>query len=118
MDPSHFAENRARGSIVPYSETYPHPAFTELQVHPGALAVLSRLAFDRPKVTGADSCSASSPHSPPLHWHQDGLLWDQPISYTDQPQQYILMYYLVDTSRDNGCLAAHSRLAPQAPPVA
>ena len=32
------------------------------------------------------------------------MLWDHPISYTDRPQQYFLMYYLVDTNRDNGCL--------------
>jgi ectoine hydroxylase-related dioxygenase (phytanoyl-CoA dioxygenase family) len=32
------------------------------------------------------------------------VLWDHPISYTDRPQQYFLMYYLVDTSRHNGCL--------------
>jgi ectoine hydroxylase-related dioxygenase (phytanoyl-CoA dioxygenase family) len=31
-------------------------------------------------------------------------LWEHPISYTDKPQQYFLMYYLVDTNRNNGCL--------------
>ena len=102
VDPSHFAENRARGSIIPYW-TYPHPAFAELLVHPGALSVFARLGFDRPRVWSGFVIS-KPPHSPPLHWHQDGLLWDHPISYTDQPQQYFLMYYLVDTSRDNGCL--------------
>ena len=44
------------------------------------------------------------PHSPPLYWHQDGVLWNHPISYTNKPQQYFLMYYLVDTDLDNGCL--------------
>ena len=42
--------------------------------------------------------------APPLFWHQDGILWDDPTSYTDEPVQVFLMYYLVDTSRDNGCL--------------
>ena len=106
VDAAHFADNRARGSIIPYW-TYPHPAFTELLVHPGALAVFGRLGFDRPKVWSGFVIS-KPPHSPPLHWHQDGLLWGHPISYTDQPQQFFLMYYLVDTSRDNGCL----RLVP------
>ena len=102
VDPAHFAENRARGSIIPYW-THPHPAFTELLVHPAALAVFAELGFDRPRVWSGFVIS-KPPHSPPLHWHQDGLLWDHPISYTDQPQQFFLMYYLVDTSRDNGCL--------------
>ena len=44
------------------------------------------------------------PHSPPLYWHQDGVLWNHPISYTNEPQQYFLMYYLVDTDLGNGCL--------------
>ena len=44
------------------------------------------------------------PHSPPLYWHHDGVLWEHPISYTNQPQQYFLMYYLVDTNVHNGCL--------------
>ena len=91
VDAAHFAENRARGSIIPYW-TYPHPAFTELLVHPGALAVFGRLGFDRPRVWSGFVIS-KPPHSPPLHWHQDGLLWDHPISYTDQPQQFFLMYY-------------------------
>ena len=106
VDPSHFADNRARGSIIPYW-TYPHPAFTQLLGHAGALAVFASLGFDRPKVWSGFVIS-KPPHSPPLHWHQDGLLWGHPISYTDQPQQFFLMYYLVDTSRDNGCL----RLVP------
>ena len=101
-DPAHFVENRARGCIIPYWK-FPHPGFTELLCHPAALGVLARLGFDRPRVWSGFVIS-KPPHSPPLHWHQDGTVWDHPISYTDQPQQFFLMYYLVDTSRDNGCL--------------
>ena len=101
-DPAHFAEQRARGCIIPYWK-FPHPAFTELLVHPAALAVFAELGFDRPRVWSGFVIS-KPPHSPPLHWHQDGTLWAHPISYTDQPQQFFLMYYLVDTSPDNGCL--------------
>ena len=101
-DPAHFAENRARGCIIPYWK-FPHSAFAELLVHPAALAVFAKLGFDRPKVWSGFVIS-KPPHSPPLHWHQDGTLWGHPISYTDQPQQFFLMYYLVDTDRDNGCL--------------
>ena len=101
-DADHFEKNRAQGCIIPYWR-FPHPAFTELISYPGAMAVLAELGFNRPKVWSGFVIS-KPPHSPPLYWHQDGVLWDHPISYTDQPQQYFLMYYLVDTNRGNGCL--------------
>ena len=101
-DPAHFDQHRSRGCIIPYWR-YPHPAFAELIVYPHAMAVLAELGFDRPKVWSGFVIS-KPPHAPPLFWHQDGVLWDHPISYTDQPQQYFLMYYLVDTNRRNGCL--------------
>ena len=101
-DPAHFDKHRAQGCLIPYWR-YPHPAFAELIVHPRAMAVLAELGFDRPKVWSGFVIS-KPPHAPPLFWHQDGVLWDHPISYTAQPQQYFLMYYLVDTNRGNGCL--------------
>ena len=101
-DPAHFDQHRSQGCIIPYWR-FPHPAFAELIVYPRAMAVLAELGFDRPKVWSGFVIS-KPPHAPPLFWHQDGVLWDHPISYTDQPQQYFLMYYLVDTNRGNGCL--------------
>ena len=101
-DAAHFEQHRAQGCLIRYWQ-YPHPAFTELIAYPRAMAVLAELGFDQPKVWSGFVIS-KPPHSPPLYWHQDGVLWDHPISYTDQPQQYFLMYYLVDTNRLNGCL--------------
>ena len=101
-DPAHFDQHRSQGCIIPYWR-YPHPAYAELIVYPRAMAVLAELGFDHPKVWSGFVIS-KPPHAPPLFWHQDGVLWDHPISYTDQPQQYFLMYYLVDTNRGNGCL--------------
>ena len=101
-DPAHFDQHRAQGCIIPYWR-YPHPTFAELIAYPRAMGVLADLGFDRPKVWSGFVIS-KPPHAPPLFWHQDGVLWDHPISYTDQPQQYFLMYYLVDTNRRNGCL--------------
>ena len=101
-DPAHFDQHRSQGCLIPYWR-YPHPAFAELIVCPRAMAVLAELGFDHPKVWSGFVIS-KPPHAPPLFWHQDGVLWDHPISYTDQPQQYFLMYYLVDTNRRNGCL--------------
>ncbi|MEM7127519.1 MAG: phytanoyl-CoA dioxygenase family protein [Chloroflexota bacterium] len=101
-DAAHFENHRAQGCIIPYWK-YPHPAFTQVITHPRALAALAELGFEQPKVWSGFVIS-KPPQSPPLYWHQDGVLWDHPISYTNQPQQYFLMYYLIDTDRDNGCL--------------
>ncbi len=101
-DAEHFAQHRAQGCIIPYWK-YPHPAFAEIIAYPRALAALAELGFDQPKVWSGFVIS-KPPHSPPLYWHQDGVLWAHPISYTDQPQQYFMMYYLVNTNQRNGCL--------------
>lgn len=101
-EPEHFARHRAQGCIISYWK-FPHPAFAELLADPRALQVFAALGFARPRLWSGFLIS-KPPHAPPLYWHQDGVLWDHPISYTDQPQQYFLMYYLVDTSRANGCL--------------
>ena len=73
--------------------------------YPRAMSGLAELGFENPKVWSGFVIS-KPPHAPPLYWHQDGVLWNHPISYTDTPQQYFLMYYLVDTSPRNGCLRA------------
>ena len=101
-EPDHFEKHRAQGCILPYWK-YSHPAFADLLIHPGALSALAELGFSNPKVWSGYVIS-KPPHSPPLYWHQDGVLWNHPISYTNKPQQYFLMYYLVDTDLGNGCL--------------
>ncbi len=101
-DPAHFEERRSQGCIIPYWK-FPHPAFADLIVHPPALSVFAELGFDDPKVWSGFVIS-KPPHAPPLYWHQDGVMWGHPLSFTKKPQQYFMMYYLVDTIRRNGCL--------------
>ncbi|MEM7028579.1 MAG: phytanoyl-CoA dioxygenase family protein [Chloroflexota bacterium] len=101
-DEAHFERHRAQGCIIPYWK-YPHSAFTEVITYPRAMLAFADLGFAQPKFWSGFVIS-KPPQSPPLYWHQDGVLWDHPISYTDQPQQYFMMYYLVDTSPKNGCL--------------
>jgi hypothetical protein len=105
--PEHFEQHQSQGCIIPYWN-YPHPTFTDLIMHPGAMGALAELGFDDPRVWSGFVIS-KPPHAPPLYWHQDGVLWQHSISYSNQPQQYFLMYYLVDTNRNNGCL----RLIPR-----
>ena len=97
---AHFKDHPSTGSMVRVDQ---HPFMAALIAYPKALATLAGLGFDDPKWWSGYIIS-KPPHSPPLFWHQDGLFWDHPISYTTQPQQWFLMYYLVDTTPENGCL--------------
>ena len=103
--PEHFEENRTTGSMVliDWAMACRHPVMAELIAHPDALAALKTLGFDEPKF-GHGRISSKPPHSPPLFWHEDGRFWDDPVSYTTQPIQCFLMYYLTDTTPENGCL--------------
>ena len=46
--------------------------------------------------------------------HRDGRFWNDPASSTPAAMQVFLMFYLTDTSRENGCL----RVVPGARPAA
>ncbi len=97
---SHFEENRSQGSLISVVE---HPFMAKLIAYPPILAALAKLGFDDPKWTSGYIISKPPP-SPPLFWHQDGLFWNDPVSYTSQIVQCFLMIYLVDTTPENGCL--------------
>ena len=105
QDERHFAEQVATGSMIlvngPFIERY--PVFAEFIAHPGVLQALARLGFHDPKF-GHGRVISKPPHSPPLFWHEDGRFWDDPVSYTPVPIQAFLMFYLTDTTPENGCL--------------
>lgn len=105
QDPAHFEQHRTTGSMVliDWAMAHQHPVIAELIAHPNALAALQQLGFDDPKF-GHGRIISKPPHSPPLFWHEDGRFWDDPVSYTTQPIQCFLMYYLTDTTPQNGCL--------------
>ena len=96
----HFEAQRSTGSMI---SVHDDSFFAELVTYPKALEALAALGFDEPKWRSGFVIS-KPPHSPPLFWHQDWWGWDDPDSYTAQPLQVFLMYYLVDTNRHNGCL--------------
>ncbi len=97
---SHFAEQRSTGSMI---SVYDDSFFAELVAYPPALDCLAALGFAKPRWSSGFVIS-KPPDSPPLFWHQDWLYWDDPASYGPTPHQLFLMYYLVDTDRENGCL--------------
>ncbi|MDA0336497.1 MAG: phytanoyl-CoA dioxygenase family protein [bacterium] len=97
----HFAIQKSTGSLVPVTDD---PFFAELVAAPGALRALTTLGYTNPRWASGYVIS-KPPHSPALFWHQDWWGWNDPISQTwAHPPQAFLMYYLVDTSRANGCL--------------
>ena len=105
QDERHFAEQVATGSMILVNGQFIErfPVFAELIAHPGVLQALARLGFRDPKF-GHGRVISKPPHSPPLFWHEDGRFWDDPVSYTPVPIQAFLMFYLTDTTPENGCL--------------
>lgn len=100
LPPDHREAQRSTGSMI---SVYEDPFFAELVAHPPALRALRDLGFDRPAWSSGFIIS-KPPGGPPLFWHQDWWGWGSAHSYTLEPQQYFLMYYLVDTTPENGCL--------------
>ena len=96
--------NQGRISAMPYSES----AFVDLMAWPGALDILHRLGFAEPRFWSG-FVIAKERGEPPLYWHQDWVFWDEPEATAPLPHQLFIMYYLTDTSVENGCL----RLIPR-----
>ena len=92
---------RLQGSLI---NIWDHPEMASLIALPDALCALAELGFPNPKFYSGYIISKPPETAPALFWHQDGIGWDEPINYTDTPVQLFLMYYLIDTNRQNGCL--------------
>ncbi len=105
QEEAHFEQNRTTGSMVliDWAMAYEHAVLAELIAYPRVMAALGELGFVEPKF-GHGRIISKPPQSPPLFWHEDGRFWDDPVSYTWQPIQAFLMYYLTDTDVRNGCL--------------
>jgi hypothetical protein len=100
QDAEHFEQQRSTGSLIC---VWNDPFFSELIGWQPAIDTLGVMGFERPTFSTGFVIS-KPPHSPPLFWHQDWWGWNHPHSYTAEPQQIFFMYYLVDTTPDNGCL--------------
>ena len=89
---------------------------TELIAHPGALKTLDAMGLDDVKFQSGYIISKPS-QGPRLFWHYDWGLWNHAISYEAVPAQLFLMYYLSDTTRENGCLRVIPRSHIQENPL-
>ena len=92
---------RFQGSMIQVTE---HEEMLPLIVLPAAREVLAGMGYPRARFMSGYIISKPPLEAPPLFWHQDGIVWDDSTSYTDEPVQVFLMYYLIDTNRRNGCL--------------
>jgi len=91
---------RSTGSMINVFEL---SRCVDLVTLPAALETLKQLGYEAPKFTSGYVIS-KPPDSPQLFWHYDWACWDDPGAFGPVPQQLFLMYYLVDTTRENGCL--------------
>ncbi|MCE9591511.1 MAG: phytanoyl-CoA dioxygenase family protein [Planctomycetes bacterium] len=80
------------------------PAYAELIGWPGALEAMKTLGYDAGLRYWIGYLLSKPPQGPALYWHQDWVFWSDPVSADPNPSQLFLMYYLTDTSRENGCL--------------
>jgi Phytanoyl-CoA dioxygenase (PhyH) len=92
--------HRTTGSMAPVTVD---EMFAELITYKPALDALARLGY--PNASFSDGWIISKPgHTPQLFWHYDWFAWEDPISFEPEPPQLFLMYYLTDTTRQNGAL--------------
>ena len=101
----HFKDNYTTGSMVmiDWVLVEKYKVLGDLIVNHKVINKLYELGFNQPKF-GHGRIISKPPKSPRLFWHEDGRFWNDPLSYTNQPIQCFIMYYLTDTSRNNGCL--------------
>lgn len=91
---------RSQGSMMNTSQ---HPAFAELITFGPALRALASLGYSQPAFSDGYIIS-KPPASPRLFWHYDWFAWEDESSFEPEPQQLFAMYYLSDTTPENGCL--------------
>ncbi len=97
----HRREQRSTGSMVA-NRHLPH--LDELIAWPGTWDVLECLGYAECKFSRAYLIS-KPPQSPQLFWHQDFTAWSgEPRAFDEISPQLFAMFYLVDTTRENGCL--------------
>jgi len=96
----HRKKQVSTGSLIDVSEI---PELAELITYPKALDAFSKMGYNDVRFTTGYLIS-KPPKSPPLFWHFDWMGWDHPASYEKIAIQTFFMYYLVDTTIENGCL--------------
>lgn len=90
----------------PEPNRYHDPLIDEILDLPAALQVCAALGLEGLSDTGSMILLSKPPGGPALYWHQDNMDWNHPKSALPWPSTIFLSYYMVDTTRENGCLRA------------
>src|SRR5262245_36160244 len=96
----HRRQQRSTGSMIPVVKDQ---RLARLIAHPTALRTIEAMGFHEVRFQSGYIIS-KPPKSPRLFWHYDWGFWNHEMSYEKFPAQLFLMYYLTDTTRENGCL--------------
>lgn len=103
---------KSTGSMIQSGKA---PALAPLIAYRPALEALESLGFRDNRFWTGYIISKPGP-SPQLFWHQDCTMWNDPRALGLPSPMLFLMYYLVDTTPENGCLRAlpgtHQRRHP------
>ena len=100
VDEEARARTRSPGSLIDSNEW---PDLGDLIGNPRALDALQAMGLRDIRFWKAVIIS-KPPGGPRLYWHQDCMMWHDPRAYSDSPPMIFLMYYLEDTTRENGCI--------------
>lgn len=99
-------QSEAAWSVRKDENRYHHPLVDELLALPAALAAGQALGLEGLTPGGSIIVLSKPSGGPALYWHQDNMDWNHPKSALPWPTKVFLSYYMVDTTRENGCLRA------------
>ena len=100
QDIERLARTRSPGTLI---DSNAYPELAGIIGNPVSLKALDEMGLPGSKFWKAVIIS-KPPGGPRLYWHQDCLMWQDPRAYSEIPPMIFLMYYLEDTTRENGCL--------------
>jgi len=101
LSDEHRREQQSTGSMVPNRDL---PGLADLFAWPKTFEAFEKLGYRDVKFSRAYVIS-KPPHSPRLFWHQDCTMWSgEPRTYSEITPQLFAMFYLTDTTPENGCL--------------
>jgi hypothetical protein len=113
VDPKHryqgsdfHIQGQSRWEANPDENRHHAPIIDELVDLPVQREIADAMGMEGLHSGGGVIILNKPPQGPPLYWHQDCMHWNHPQAALPWPSQIFLSYYLVDTTRENGCLRA------------
>ena len=100
QDSDKLARTISSGTLI---SSVKYPELSGIIGNPAAIKALDDMGLPGSKFWKAVIIS-KPPGGPRLYWYQDCMMWQDPRAYSDFPPMTFLMYYLDDTTRENGCL--------------